>query len=255
MQVEEKVHVVIRQLESRDKEILRLNTLYEGGQNLDQLKAKYVTDTNNETLSKLQNEIDFVNRENHRIDEELSEAKELLKGSEQFISEKKSLTSSIIDLKNKNLMLVEDMRRLESTIQSLKDGKIGLHAEQSHKKLVDLDELNAEREKIEALNQRIEILLFENSNLRIETDKTSHFKSALSSDKKALIDAMEGMKQEKCELSSKYDEVNANYRALLKEKDILTEEVNTYKSRVMILSRDSNQANMYMQKAGKDGDE
>jgi hypothetical protein len=160
MQVEEKVHVVIRQLESRDKEILRLNTLYEGGQNLDQLKAKYVTDTNNETLSKLQNEIDFVNRENHRIDEELSEAKELLKGSEQFISEKKSLTSSIIDLKNKNLMLVEDMRRLESTIQSLKDGKIGLHAEQSHKKLVDLDELNAEREKIEALNQRIEILLF-----------------------------------------------------------------------------------------------
>jgi hypothetical protein len=73
--MDERLNVTIKQLEARDKEILRLDTLFEGGQNLDQLKARYVTDTNNETLSKLQNEIDFVNRENHRLDEELSEAK------------------------------------------------------------------------------------------------------------------------------------------------------------------------------------
>lgn len=43
---EAKVHV-------RDKEISRLQCLYEGGQNLDQLNVKHVSNVNKNTLEKL----------------------------------------------------------------------------------------------------------------------------------------------------------------------------------------------------------
>ena len=54
-------------IEVRDNEIMRLSKLYQGGQNMDQLAQKYQHETNERTMQKLQNQVDFLNKENHRI--------------------------------------------------------------------------------------------------------------------------------------------------------------------------------------------
>ena len=59
------------QIEARDNEILRLGELYQGGQNLGVLNMKYQQDTNEGIIKKLQNQVDFLNKENHRMRTEL----------------------------------------------------------------------------------------------------------------------------------------------------------------------------------------
>lgn len=68
---EEKIKRMENQIEVRDNEILRLGGLFQGGQNLDQLHLKYQQDVNQKTVKKLQNQVDFLNKENHRIQTEL----------------------------------------------------------------------------------------------------------------------------------------------------------------------------------------
>ena len=71
LQIEERVKKMSEQIEVRDNEILRLGGLYQGGQNLDQLHMKYQQDQNEKTVQKLQNQVDFLNKENHRIQVQL----------------------------------------------------------------------------------------------------------------------------------------------------------------------------------------
>jgi len=61
------VKELTKSIEARDNEILRLSGLYQGGQNMEQLSMKYQQDVNEKTVTKLQNQIDFLNKENHRI--------------------------------------------------------------------------------------------------------------------------------------------------------------------------------------------
>ncbi len=64
---EEQLEVLEKQVTQREQEILRLHNLYEGGQNLEKLNVRFVHETNEKTIAKLQNQIDFVNKENHRL--------------------------------------------------------------------------------------------------------------------------------------------------------------------------------------------
>jgi len=64
---EEKSRGLNDAIEVRDNEILRLSKLYQGGQNMDQLAQKYQHETNERNMQKLQNQVDFLNKENHRI--------------------------------------------------------------------------------------------------------------------------------------------------------------------------------------------
>eukprot|EP00826_Nyctotherus_ovalis_P064872 TRINITY_DN9526_c0_g1_i10.p1 TRINITY_DN9526_c0_g1~~TRINITY_DN9526_c0_g1_i10.p1 ORF type:complete len:212 (+),score=57.23 TRINITY_DN9526_c0_g1_i10:638-1273(+) len=61
-----------KQIEARDSEIKRLQGLYEGGQSLDKLAARYVEDTSDQIVTRLNGHIDFLNKENHRLSEELN---------------------------------------------------------------------------------------------------------------------------------------------------------------------------------------
>ena len=65
--LEEKQRGLNEAIEARDNEILRLSKLYQGGQNMDQLAQKYQQETNERNMQKLQNQVNFLNKENHRI--------------------------------------------------------------------------------------------------------------------------------------------------------------------------------------------
>jgi hypothetical protein len=54
-EVEEKLEALEKQLIIREEEIKRLHNLYSGGQNLEKLNVKYVHETNEKTIAKLQN--------------------------------------------------------------------------------------------------------------------------------------------------------------------------------------------------------
>jgi hypothetical protein len=65
--LEEKTKQLEEKIEVRDTEILRLGNLYQGGQNNDRLTLQYQQDQNKKILVKLQSQIDFLNKENHRL--------------------------------------------------------------------------------------------------------------------------------------------------------------------------------------------
>ena len=69
--LESRVKQLEEGIEKRDVEILRLGGLYQGGQNNDKLAAQYNQDQNQKILGKLNKQIDFLNKENHRLQTEL----------------------------------------------------------------------------------------------------------------------------------------------------------------------------------------
>lgn len=66
-EVDERLQNLERQVVVREDEIKRLHNLYEGGVNIEKLNVRYVHETNEKTIAKLQNQIDFLNKENHRL--------------------------------------------------------------------------------------------------------------------------------------------------------------------------------------------
>lgn len=57
-----------QKIKVRDDEILRLHDMYQPGQNLEKLNLKYQQEQNEVVITKLQNQIDFLNKENIRLD-------------------------------------------------------------------------------------------------------------------------------------------------------------------------------------------
>ena len=60
----------------RDQEILRLHELYQPAQNLEKLNLKFQYEQNENSVKKLQNQVDFLNRENDKLQKQC----DLLKG-------------------------------------------------------------------------------------------------------------------------------------------------------------------------------
>ena len=46
---------------------MRLGALYQGGQNLEKLNMEYQQEIAQKTVTKLQNQVEFINKENHRL--------------------------------------------------------------------------------------------------------------------------------------------------------------------------------------------
>lgn len=110
-------------IESRDKEIQRLNNLYEGGQTLPQLNVEYVSKTNKDTISKLNDQLDFVNWENHRLETELEQARNSLKEVDGFMKDRKNMSANLVELDQKNKILQQELKQMDTVIKALKREK------------------------------------------------------------------------------------------------------------------------------------
>lgn len=112
-----------KKIESRDKEIQRLNNLYEGGQTLPQLNVEYVSKTNKDTISKLNDQLDFVNRENHRLETELEQARNSLKEVDGFMKDRKNMSANLVELDQKNKILQQELKQMDTVVKALKREK------------------------------------------------------------------------------------------------------------------------------------
>ena len=61
-QLEEKIKV-------RDSEIIRLHEMYLPAQNLEKLNIKYTYDESQKAIKKLEQQVDFLNKENQKLNQ------------------------------------------------------------------------------------------------------------------------------------------------------------------------------------------
>lgn len=89
----------------REDEIKRLQKLYEGGQNLEVLSVRHTHETNEKTIGKLANQVDFLNKENHNLSSQVS----LLKGDKKAVKTLDHYKAEIDNLAFENSTLRKDL--------------------------------------------------------------------------------------------------------------------------------------------------
>ncbi len=80
-EVEDKLQSFEKHVLMREEEIKRLHQLYEGGSNLEALSVKHTHETNERTIGKLANQVDFLNKENHQLQQQVH----VLKGDRKVV--------------------------------------------------------------------------------------------------------------------------------------------------------------------------
>ena len=148
------------------------------------MNLDFVTSQNASTISKLQTQLDYINKENHRLLEVIEDFKLKCRNSEGFFKENAALYSEIQSLKSQVLQKqteVEEALRIASIVNREKQV-----LEERMKFMVDTSEiqklenlLQQETNAIRGLNVRILGLEQENGELR-------SLKSAYGSDTRAL---------------------------------------------------------------------
>lgn len=64
-----------------------------------------MTKSNKDTVQKLNDQLDFVNRENHWLEGELETAKASLREVDGFMKDRKNMSANLVELDNKNKLL------------------------------------------------------------------------------------------------------------------------------------------------------
>ena len=164
-------------MESRESEILRLGKLYQGGQNMDQLAQKYQQETNERNMQKLQNQCDFLNKENHRIQTIL----DITMGDRTAVDHMDLLKREVGELTQENGQLRSDLREMTVTLKDFQE------IEYRRK---EQDRLRIEHESIQQqeINQRLLDLENEKVKTQEERNRAEQLRAAFNADKKALQD-------------------------------------------------------------------
>ena len=108
-ELEERLQQIERQVYIREEEIKRLHNLYEGGQNLEKMNMKYIQETNEKIVTKLENQVDFLNKENHKLQQQV----DILRGDKTVVDEIGEMRKEIDELSFANQTLRKDLQ--EST--------------------------------------------------------------------------------------------------------------------------------------------
>ena len=100
--------------------------MYKGGQNFDTVKINYDKSKNDELVTKIQKDNQFLNQENHRLEQEIQEIKELLgicETKDPTDKDRAHLKKLIRELKSRNDVMTRDFKQMEEVISQLKGGK------------------------------------------------------------------------------------------------------------------------------------
>lgn len=79
-----------------------------------------MTKSNKDTVQKLNDQLDFVNRENHWLEGELETAKASLKEVDGFMKDRKNMSANLVELDSKNKLLQQELKQMDSVIKVLK---------------------------------------------------------------------------------------------------------------------------------------
>lgn len=153
-EVEDRLQALEKQITVREQEIQRLHNVYEGGQNLEKLNVRFVHETNEKTIAKLQNQLEFVNKENHRLTQQIN----FLKGGKTVLDEIQTMKKEITDITFENQTLRKDLQECSKlvadyqereVVSKLKEREIAQEEKVTSKELENkLQEVKNEHEKL-----------------------------------------------------------------------------------------------------------
>ena len=118
-ETDKKIRELIQQIDTRDQEIHRLSLMYKGGQNFDSVKVNFDRSKSDELVTKIQRDNEFLNQENHRLEMEIQEIKELLgicETKDPTDKDRAHLKKLIRELKSRNDMMTREMNQMEEVI-------------------------------------------------------------------------------------------------------------------------------------------
>lgn len=111
--LEQRIKSLEDSIETRDNEILRLGSLYQGGQNNERITLQYHQSQNEKTIAKLQSQVDFVNKENHRLQSQL----DIFVKDRTVIDHIDEYRKQVDELTFENHTLRKDLRELTTTLK------------------------------------------------------------------------------------------------------------------------------------------
>lgn len=130
----------------RDEEILRLHDLYTPVQNLEKINLKYQYEQNEQSVVKLQGQVDFLNRENDKLQRQV----DILKGDENgkmAAAHYDMMRKEVEELAFENRTLKKDYTECQRVYREALDQVDQLRAE-------ELRRLDREREAAEQLDRQ-----------------------------------------------------------------------------------------------------
>jgi len=96
-EAEERIKEIESMVQERDREISRLNNLYTGDESVSQ--TAFFEKENKETISKLNCQLDYINKENNKLHKTISDLKMKNKGNTGMYYENRKVVDRIEGLK------------------------------------------------------------------------------------------------------------------------------------------------------------
>ncbi len=201
------------------------------------LNVDYVTQSNKDTITKLNGQLDFVNKENHRLETELSHANTEIAEVDKFLKDRSNLSASLIAMQNKNKTLSAQIKQMDCVIRELKVEKSENEDPNLSNKLVDVKDLEAEQDKAATFALKVEELSLDKKRLEARLSDIDHIKSAYNSDKRAYNEALTDYKGANDNLKHEHSEIDARLHLVEKEREQLKSDVSFYKERLTTLEQ------------------
>ena len=120
-EAEQRLKELESMIQERDREISRLNNLYMTTENLDKLNIEFTEKANGETISKLNSQLDYLNKENNRLQRNIDELKVKNKGNTGMYYENRKVWDKLEKLKEENADLRRKSEKDQSELEGLKE--------------------------------------------------------------------------------------------------------------------------------------
>ena len=230
-ELEDMLRLQNEKLEARDREIQRLSKAHIEEPQVNKITQEYTLESANNRIQKLNSQIDFLNKENQRLNEMIEEKDEVIHTSEKFKLDRMTLSQKYSDLQKENKALQSTIEYFESTIKELQD-KIEANNEMMiRKQLVPLSELSKERQKQDDLEDKIKQLENEIRQYRRADEEMKHLLDATDSDKKQMAKRFEDILTENKKLNDELDAKLSENRQITKDRDTYNSDAIFYKER------------------------
>lgn len=248
-----KIEFMQNQISQREQEIKRISANYSVIDNMEELKMKYETDTFKMQIDKLNNQIDFLNRENQEKEERIKSLSNLknfedLKKNEKIFNkinkENENLRKEITELNSNSSNRNKNNNNEDSgQIQGQENSNLLKENLQLKKEVSNL------QNKLQDLKINAENLLIENDKLKnLNTENSSY----VNSDRAALIKNLNMLKEENKSLKIQESENEKNLEIYSKQNENLKNELNLIRGKEISKNSEIEKSSDSMQKIYKE---
>jgi len=228
---EDTINLLRERLETRDKEIERLNFLHTEGSNIEHLSQAYNNELSKTNIQKLNNQIDFLNKQNQKLEEDLKSKNEILSTSEKYKADRIAMGKKYTDLQKENKKYLEDIHTMENVIQELKGKVDENNSVMIKKKYVPLADLNEEKNKRIKAEDQMRSMENEIRQYKRADDFSQDQLKKAESEARTLNKRLEDVVKENLDLNNRVDDLLNEIRRIKNEKEQSQQDTEYYQNK------------------------